>query len=154
MTISDGVVKTVAPVEVMSDVTVTAARDNDYVTVDGQRYKYNGAVKESADALGDNFITDADEYDLGNGSYNLYLDSYGYVLGVEEAEGEANVKDYLIATADGTSNGYDAILKVMFMDGTKKTITVTKVGDDKASDASNIDDYAQKLKEGTFFTFK
>ncbi len=145
VTIADGEVMTAVPADVVADVEVSSARDKDYV-VAGQRYEYNGVSKESGEALGDEYITDSDEYSLNDSTYNLYLDPHGYVLGVEAVEENANVGDYLIITADPTTVGYDVVARAMFTDGTEETITISKVG---GSDAEEDD-----VSNHKFYTFR
>ena len=149
VTVADGVVKSVAPVEVVTDVQVTAARNGDYVTA-GQKYTYNAvAAKEDSGALGNELMTDASQYSMGDKGYNLYLDPNGYVLGIEAVDGEANVGDYVFIK-EVKPLGFDVIAKALFTDGTTETITVTKVD----NGTSAVDATATNVAADTFYTFK
>ena len=107
---------------------ISSARDKDYVVAD-KKYEYNGVSKSSGAALGNDYIVDSNEYSLKDGTYNLYLDPNGFVLGVEAVAENADVSDYLIITDTPKKVGYDLIAKAMFTDGTEETITISKVGD-------------------------
>lgn len=108
---------------------VTAQKNADYTTIDGTKYTYNYAYTGSADKF------------IGNGIYNLedsikadnpaidkdatlYLDTNGYVVAFE---GKANTaEDYLFVKAIDTAYG-DVSAKVVFFDGTQKTIDIDQV---------------------------
>ena len=113
---------------------VTAQKDADYTTIDGTTYGYNYAY------------TDTEKDFIQNGLYNiedskkddnpaidkdatLYLDEYGYAVAFE---GKANTaEDYLFVKAIDTAYG-DVSAKVVFFDGTQKTIDIDKVNGDSA----------------------
>lgn len=109
---------------------VTGQSDADYTTVDGTKYAYNYAYTGDTK---DNFI--------GNGVYNLenskpsenpdvdkdvtlYLDANGYVVAFEGKSSSA--EDYLFVKAlDKSFN--DVSAKVVFFDGTQKTIDLDQI---------------------------
>ena len=123
-------------VESMVDCTVTRFSKGSYVTVDGEQYDY----AETA-AYDDDVLDQYNEGALDDFTYTFYLDQYGYVIGAEIYEGEAN---YLFLT------GYDmngsnlsvstATAAAIFLDGTMEEIQVN-VGDTN----DNIDDYNDGL---------
>ena len=145
VTVANNEIKTMAPVEVVGDVVVTAARSGDYVTA-GQKYEYNSVAAGDSGALGHELMAAANKYSLNDKGYNLYLDPHGYVLGVEAVDGKANVNDYVFIK-DAKEVGYDYIAKAVFTDGTSKTITVDKL---------NGEDVDSALVRGgnKFYTFK
>lgn len=119
-------------VESMTDCTVTRFSKGSSVTVDGEQYKY------AAKAFYDDGVLNAYGQDsLTNYTYTFYMDQYGYVIGADIYEGEAN---YLFMT------GYDrnasnlsittATAAAIFLDGTMSEIKIN-VKDTQ----ENIDDY-------------
>ena len=119
-------------VDSMEDCTVSRFSKGSYVTVEGEQYNYAAKAYYDADVL--------DEYgqdSLTNYTYTFYLDQYGYVIGADIYEGEAN---YLFMT------GYDrnasnlsittATAAAIFLDGTMSEIKIN-VEDTQ----QNIDDY-------------
>lgn len=110
---------------------VTAQKDADYTTIDGTKYGYNYAYTAGDKDVG--FIQKG-LYDVDNGDSNknpsidkdatLYLDAYGYVVAFEGKTSTA--EDYLFVDSLDTAFG-DVSAKVVFFDGTKKTIDIDKV---------------------------
>ena len=85
--------------------------------------KYDGAKLANYDA---SVLNEYDADQLKNSSYNVYLDQYGYVIGVDLYEG---AKNYVFITGynmDANSNiGIEtAKAAAIFTDGTMKQITV------------------------------
>ena len=136
---SDYDIKTVAPAELIENVTVTSARADDYVMA-GEKYVYSDiSKKEDSGALGQDLMNDASGYDLKGNGYNLYLDPNGYVLGVESYDGGVNMGNYLFIK-DVSNSGFDIIAKAVFSDGTSKTINVTKLDDEDVDDEADVDE--------------
>ena len=112
-------------VESMTDVDLTKYSENSYVVTGGDQYDYALTGKLSGTPGSLNEITTYGTDALSNYSYNLYLDQYGYLIGNEVYEGNAN---YLFLT------GYDlrgsnlananATANAIFLDGTMSPITV------------------------------
>ena len=119
--------------EVMSDVEITRFSKGNYVTVDGEQYDYAATNFYKDDVL--RSYNDNDQ--LTNYTYIVYLDQYGYAIGVDEFEGQAS---YLFLT------GYDrpqthlgiktAEAGAIFLDGTMSNIEVNVSKTNK-----NIEDY-------------
>ena len=130
-------VKTAVPAELIENVTVTSARDDDYVMA-GEKYVYSDISELDGTALGQDLMNDASGYDLKGNGYNLYLDPNGYVLGVESYDGGVNMGNYLFIK-DVSNSGFDIIAKAVFSDGTSKTINVTKLDDEDVDDKDDID---------------
>ena len=91
------------------------------VTTSGE--KYDGAVKAYYDA---SVLNEYDADLLKDSSYNLYLDPYGYVIGLDLYEG---TKNYVFIT--GYNRTVDSNISIetseaaaIFLDGTMKPITV------------------------------
>ena len=123
-------IESISDVETMSGVTITRFTSNDKggnsgtevssVTADGTKYDASNTLTYEADTL-DNYTNS----NLKDKTYNVYLDQYGYAIGVEGVEGSNNYlfltginggKDYL-ATANFDANA-------IFLDGTSEVIKV------------------------------
>ena len=133
------VVASVSPVDVLDNVVVTSSRTDDYVTADGTRYYYNDTSVADSSALGNDLMTGSSDYDLNGDAYTLYLDSYGYVIGVDGYSAGTSVDDYLFVTQTGTS-AFDNVARVVFMDGSTQTVTV--------SELDNNDDFEWATSQG------
>ena len=154
-TAADLEVVKVSDVEILTDTDVTkfsTDKDSDKVpsifdslTADGEDYSASYKAFYNVDALNlyDNAL-------LTNTSYNVYLDQYGYAIGVDLYAGEMN---YVFIT------GYDrpesnisvrtAQAAAIFLDGTMKEITVnvtntTKNLEDRTNTARVDGDYDEK----------
>ena len=94
------------------------------VTVGGTKYEYNEMAKYDAEVLAD-YTTSGGVTNLKDITYNLYLDQYGYVIGVEEVEA---AKNYVFIT--GIDFEYSSLAtknvtaNAIFTDGTTKVISV------------------------------
>ena len=110
---------------------VTNNADNKALTIDGTRYK--AAAKIGGENLADVSVKQ---------DYTIYVDSYGYMIYVEEQE---EVGDYaLILNIKGGSDWYlGNRVELLFTDGTTKIVTTDK-------------DYAAKkdMKQNQIVTFK
>ena len=112
---------------------VTAQADKDYTTLDGTKYGYNYAYKGNGVQTGLYNLEDS----APNGNpvidkeATLYLDAYGYAVAFEGKSSTA--EDYLYVKAVDVA--YDDVsAKVVFYDGTQKTIDIDKVNGDNAVD--------------------
>ncbi len=133
VTIADGAIQTMAAPKTLSAVEITSFKQGDSLTTDGTDYKYSTAVEYDKDTL--ERYTDGSAVNLKDMTYNVYLDAYGYVLGVVEVEKPDN---YLFLT--GLNGNYDNLANVtyeanaIFMDGTMSKITI----DAKKSDFAGV----------------
>ena len=118
--VADGEIQEMIAPEVLDGVEISAFRTGHYVTVDGTQYDYADSIQYDEDVL--------DEYDHPNmkdTTYNVYLDPYGYAIGVEIVDEQNN---YVFLTGMDSSNSnlanrnLDA--NVIFLDGTMDTVTV------------------------------
>ena len=142
----------IAQPEILEDCTVTAFSKNNeddksgygpnakglYKSVTTGGEKYDGAVKGLYDA---SVLNEYDADLLKDNSYNVYLDPYGYVIGVDLYEG---TKNYVFIT--GYNRTVDSNISVetsqaaaIFLDGTMKTITVNVKDTNKNIEAVNSD---------------
>ena len=122
-TIANGQIQTLAKAKIVADSEITAFKIGSSVTVDGTKYSYADSAEYDVEVL--------DKY-TGNGTtnlkdvtYNVYLDSYGYAIGVDIVEAPNN---YVFITGIDTSysNLSNKTLEAsaIFIDGTMKVIQV------------------------------
>lgn len=113
---------------------VTAQKNADYTTIDGTSYTYN--YNYTAGSSDKDLIREG-LYNLDTGDNNpsidknatLYLDAYGYVVAFEGKTSTA--EDYLFVKSLDVAFG-DVSAKVVFFDGTQKTIDIDQVNGDDA----------------------
>lgn len=98
---------------------------NGSASMDGAKYEYN-FIFRSNNALGQDLAVDG--YSLNKGTYAFYLDSNGYVAGVEEVESAIKDYAYIIDKGHDAFNVHN-IAKVLLSDGTVKTLTVSDKSD-------------------------
>ena len=89
-----------------------------------------------SDGYNGNFTMGGTKYTLASGynevainagdEYDFYLDPNGYVIGAKAGSDEAELNEYLFVKGDAKESGFDVIAKVVFMDGTSKTVTIDK----------------------------
>ena len=118
---------------------VSAQKDGDYTSIDGTSYTYNYAYTGN----------DGDSNYIGTGLYNLedskrndhptidkdatlYLDAYGYAVAFEGKTSTA--EDYLFVKGVDVAFSDDISAKVVFYDGTKKTIDIDQFDNKDAKD--------------------
>ena len=103
----------------------TLPSPNGSISMDGVKYEYN-FIFRSNNALGQDLAVDG--YSLNKGTYAIYLDSNGYIAGVEEVE--SAISDYAYIINKGhDAFGVENIVKVLLSDGTIKTLTVSDKSD-------------------------
>ena len=127
LTIADGEVKTIVPAETVKDVEIEEFSKHDYVKVDGKKETYDyaktGALKDAS--LGYEVLSNYDKNNLDETTFKLYLDQYGYLIGIEEVNGDDQyvfITAYEKTTSTITRKLTDA--NAIFADGTQKTIKV------------------------------
>ena len=144
VTVADGEIQTIADPEVLSEATLTGFKSGrgGNLTTGGTRYSYNDAAAYDEAAL--IIYTTGGTVNLADTTYNVYLDQYGYVAGVEEIDAE---KQYVFITgvdseySNLTNRNYDAT--AIFLDGTIDNIEID-ARDTKDANVSFIGDAAQK----------
>ncbi len=111
---------------------VSAQKNADYTSLDGTKYAYNYAYTGEK-LIGNGLYNIEDSKANDNPSVDkdatLYLDAYGYAVAFEGKTDTA--EDYLFVKAIDTAYG-DVSAKVVFFDGTQKTIDIDQVNDDDA----------------------
>ncbi len=120
VTVADGAIQSMVAPEILADTTIKNFKLGSYVTADGTQYDYADSVMYDPDVL--------DQYDDSNMkdlTYNIILDQYGYLIGIEQNE---DPDQYLFLTGIdlGSSNlsKKNADANVIFLDGTMDTVTV------------------------------
>ena len=102
VTQANGVIETMQEPEVISASTLTAFSKNNYVEAEGNKYNYNTTVEFEMETL-EYWTSINGAQQLKDTEYNIYLDPYGYLIGVQVVEA---VKNYIFLTGidQGTSN--------------------------------------------------
>ena len=119
VTVANGVVQTIAQPEIISAATLSAFSKDKYVISDDKQYDYNTTIEFDVDTL-DNYTTKGSgTQQLKDTEYDLYLDPYGYLIGVKVVEG---VKNYIFLTGidlgDSNLNAKTAEAAGILLDGT------------------------------------
>ncbi len=151
VTIAKGDVMTVTPVETVKDVAITsystdyadADKKDEYkltkLTAGGNKYETAKKAFEDAEVLYDYNVEQLDD-----ATFDLYLDQYGYLIGIEEVNGD---DQYVFITAYEKYSSFltrkltDA--NAIFADGTQKTIKV-----DLKKSFENTDKNDKKIYNG------
>ena len=134
LTIANNEVQTIVDAETVSDVEITEFSKKDYV-VAGEKYSYAvtgtvnanpTATEDAGDSFGVVLLDNYDNNNLDDVTFNLYLDSYGYVIGIKEVEAKT---EYVFITAyDWNSSNLvnkTAEANAIFVDGTMDVINVS-----------------------------
>ena len=140
VTIAQGVIQTMTAPEVISDTTISNFRLEKYVTAGGTQYDYADTV------MYDEEVLDAyDDANMKDVTYNVILDPYGYMIGIEQNE---DPDQYVFLTGiDGKNSNLsvkNADANVIFLNGDMDTVTVnmTKsdldIALDKADKSGNL----------------
>ena len=129
VTVANGEIQTIAEPKTISDTEISSFKDGSYLTVDGTKYEFGSTLKFNSKLIDYTGINS--QINLKDTTYNVYLDQYGYVVGIDEVSSTTN---YVFVT------GYDsnfsnltaktADVGAIFTDGTMKVIEV-KVKDSK-----------------------
>ena len=136
-TVAAGEVQTFVPAETIKGTEITSFKKGSNVTVGGTKYDFSNAAYYDNEALkvytGEN---NNDTINLKDTTYNVYLDTYGNLIGLEEVDA---VDNYVFITgADENSSNLatkttDA--NAIFLDGTSKVIEVSKTKGDGIDNA-------------------
>ena len=126
VTMADGAIQSMVAPEILSDSTITNFRLNKYVTADGTQYNYADTVQYDEDVL--------DKYDDANMkdiTYNVILDEYGYMIGIEQNE-DPDQYVFLagIDLANSNLSVKNADANIIMLDGTMQTVTVNMTKSD------------------------
>ena len=131
-TVAAGEVQTFVPAETIKDTEITSFKKGSNVTVGGTKYDFSKAAYYDNEALkvytGEN---NNDTINLKDTTYNVYLDTYGNLIGLEEVDA---VDNYVFITGADTNNSNLATkttdANALFLDGTSKVIEVSKTKGD------------------------
>ena len=126
VTMADGAIQSMVAPEILADTTISNFRLEKYVTADGTQYDYADTVQYDPEVL--------DEYDDSNMkdiTYNVILDPYGYMIGIEQNE-DPDQYVFITGIEAGASNLYakNVDANAIFMDGRMETITINMVKSD------------------------
>ena len=145
-TIADKDVQTLSDAEVIDEITLTSFRRGTSVTGGGETYNYADSATYDPDVL--------DQYNASNmkdTTYRLYLDQYGYMIGIEEIDAADNyvfIAGYENFGSVLTSATTDAF--AIFTDGTTATITVKNAATTKNKAGSNWDNSGDANENGWY----
>ena len=120
--IADGEIQIMQKAEVVEDATITSFKIGSNVTADGTKYDYADTAMYDEEVL-DEYTNDV--INLKEKTYNVYLDQYGFLIGVELVEDDDN---YVFIT--GIDSSYSKLYTKnvdaagIFTDGTMDTIRV------------------------------
>ena len=127
------------PAEVVKDTEITSFKLDKNVTAGGTKYSFNAAAYYDKDVLVD-YTNGGSAINLKDTTYNIYLDTYGNLIGLEEVDA---VDNYVFIAGADTNDSYlstkttDA--NALFLDGTSKVIEVSKTkGDGKDVDGALV----------------
>ena len=118
--VADGEIQIIEAPETLSDVTINGFKKGDWIKTGGTQY-------DNADtALYDKEVLEEyDKINLKDLTYNVFLDAYGYLIGLEQNE---DPDEYVFLTGIDTRNSNikkgTADGNVIFLDGTMKTVTI------------------------------
>ena len=139
VTVADSEIQTLVPADIIADTEIqsfeTGSNSNDNglnynpdkpgnVVVDGTQYDFATTAEYDYDVM-QYYTTVNGTVNLKDKTYNVYLDKYGYAVGVKELEG---AKNYVFITGIDTndSNRYTraADATAIFLDGTMDDIKI------------------------------
>ena len=121
VTVAEGELQSVEKAESVESATLSAFSKGSYVVADGTKYEYADTVEYDPEVL-DEYTSVNSTINLKDLSYNVYLDQYGYMIGVELVEDPDN---YVFVTGIDTNgsnlNNVNADVNGIFIDGTVET---------------------------------
>ena len=117
--VADNEIKEILTPEVIDETEITAFKTDSYV-VAGEQINYAHTAMYDTEVL-DNYV----QTNMKDTTYRIFLDPYGYLIGLEEVE-KANNYVFLTGINSTTENLKDqtAIGNVIFLDGTSQNITI------------------------------
>ena len=129
-TFAAGDVQSVIPAQVVSDTEITSFKLKKNVTAGGTKYDFGKTAYYDVDTMKD-YTDGSSNINLKDTTYNIYVDAYGYLIGLEEVDA---VDNYVFIAGADTNNSNlstkttDA--NALFLDGTSKVIEVSKTKGD------------------------
>ena len=138
VTVAEGELQSVEKAESVESATLSAFSKGSYVVADGTKYEYADTVEYDPEVL-DEYTSVNSTINLKDLSYNIYLDQYGYMIGVELVEDPDN---YVFVTGIDKNGSMLSNVKAdvngIFIDGTVETFKadLTKSGSPNATGAN------------------
>ena len=140
VTYADDAIQSIEEVEIIADTEIEKFSANGTnvtsVTVDGEKMSASKKLAYKDDVL-DEYTTAAGDKHLKDTTYNVYVDKYGYVIGVDIV---STPDDFLFVTGYDTASSNLANknwdVNVIFMDGTSAVVKV-KNGSDAFTGVNN-----------------
>ena len=137
--VAEGGIQLLVPAEVVTGTSMSSFKLDSYVVAGGNTYNYADAAEYDVDVL-NKYTTASGTVNLKDKSYNIYLDEYGYLLGIELVD---EVKNYVFITGvdlnssnlsarnvDANAIFLDGKMETITYDSTKSTISLDQDGDD------------------------
>ena len=158
--VADGEVQNYKHAEVLSGVTVTSFKKNDNVVTGGTKYSYTTTADYKwADDINKSYTGGSGITNLKERSYNIYLDAYGNLIGIEEVEAKKNYvfitgidlngSNITNATADANAIFLDGTMDTIKINMTKSTLHVNRDSDDAI-----LNTWCTFTKSGDVYTVK
>ena len=122
--VAEGEIKVLTKAEVVEDTEISSFKIGSNVTAGGTKYSFADTAMYDTKVL--DFYTGINStINLKDTTYNIYLDQYGYLIGIDEVEA---VKNYVFITGVDTSgsnlSNKTADANAIFLDGTSEVIKV------------------------------
>ncbi len=122
--VADGDIQEIIVPEILSAVNLTGFSKTNYVISDGTQYDYaNTALYNPGDL--DEYTSVNGNINLKDMTYNVILDEYGYLIGIEQIEDPTQYV-FITGTEGGYSDMYNTTItmRAIFTDGTTDVIEV------------------------------
>ena len=120
---AESAIQSLIRADMVEDTTLTSFKRNSNVVADGSTYKYASTAEYDFEVL-DQYTTSGGSINLKDKSYNLYLDRYGYLIGIDLVTVDDNYV-FISGIDDDNSNlaaSYNDA-NAIFLDGTMEKIT-------------------------------
>ena len=139
VTIANQELQSIVPAEVVENVAINSFTKGESVTSDGTTYDYADAAEYDYEVLDEYTISSANQ-NLKDTTYNIYLDGYGYAIGVDIVD-EPNNYVFITGVDSNYSNLSARTLdaNAIFLDGTMDTITINMTNSDLDLDGDGRD---------------
>ena len=141
LTIAAGEVQSIVEPERVADVEIDEFSKHDYVQADGTDYSY-AATGALTDSYNYSILSDYDKNNLDEATFDLYLDTYGYLIGIKE-NGESTQYVFIAAYDRPESHltNKTAEAKAIFEDGTEAVIEVNVSKSEFKPDKGDANDW-------------
>ena len=143
VTMKAGKIDTVKKVEGIKDVAVDKFIANESVTFGGETYKFSQNLASGTGFTNKADFENKDTFEFDPATYTFFLDSQGNVIGIEEYDaGDITDYAYIVkvqaqanegATLLGSAEEDIVVAKVIFTDGTEKTVELKVTEENKVA---------------------